>query len=104
MMTHTNAAATKKTYAVSPETAKRALAALQMFGTPEAAAHQMSVTLTAIRPYTDRATERVMELLHRFSRLNDERRTAWLNALAVIAGRTTDRDGYVMTTRVEGGR
>lgn len=73
-----------KNIPVSQETARRVLSLLDMFGTPEHAAHQIRVQLTAISPYTDRGSERALLLLERIARFPDQPKA--LGQLRTIAG------------------
>ena len=72
-------------YKVSPETAKRVLAAIEHWDTPEHAAHQTSIGLVALGHYTDSASERVLTCLNRITRLDDAKRGQWITALAEIS-------------------
>ena len=53
---------------VSPETAARVLDLLDMYETPERAAHELAVGLSAISPYTDRRSTRVRRVLQSLER------------------------------------
>lgn len=69
-------------------TAKKAdeiLGLLDMFGTPEVAAHQCRVQLQAIRPYTSRDLSRSIEILDYLSRFQGDRRVYLITQLATAA-------------------
>ena len=60
--------------------------AIEMFGTPEIALHQTRITLTSIRPYTDRATSKVEDVLLIILRANtDERKQYLINRVRTLA-------------------
>jgi hypothetical protein len=75
-----------KNYTVSKTTAQSALAMLRMFGTLEHAAHQCSVQLTAIQPYTDSHLIAVQSLLRKVAAVSDDaKRERLIGQLAQIA-------------------
>lgn len=81
----------KQTLTVTPETAQRTLGLLDMFGTPEHAAHQINIQLAAIRPYGDRASERVLMVLNKLAGRTDiDRHINALKAIAAQAGHASD--------------
>jgi hypothetical protein len=52
---------------INQSTAREALAWLRTYGTPEHAAHQVTVQLTAIQPYTDGQLVTVRTVLRRIA-------------------------------------
>lgn len=70
---------------ITKETARRTLSLLDMFGTPERAAHEVRVSLTAIHPYSDRASEHTLAVLILLSAAADP--TPCYAQLREIAGR-----------------
>lgn len=71
---------------ISPATATRILGLLNMFETPARAAHEVRVQLTAIRPYSDRASERVLSVLDKMAGWPDlAKATAQLRSIAATA-------------------
>jgi len=71
---------------VSPETARRAIAALLMWETPAHAAYQLEIGLRAVEPYSDRGSERVASVLRALERADTGGKGAeWRAALQRIA-------------------
>lgn len=56
---------------VSTTTARRVLALLDMYETPERAAHELYLGARAIEPYTDQRSERVRGVLLRLARATE---------------------------------
>ena len=56
---------------VTKDTARRVLGLLDMFETPANAARETRIGLAAIRPYSDRASERVLDVLTRLALASD---------------------------------
>lgn len=70
---------------ITPETAREVRKALDLFGAPASAAHQIRVSLAAVRPYRDRGTDATLAVLDRMAALTAAKQAAWHTALAAIA-------------------
>ena len=79
---------------VSQETAKSIVHYLDTLGlTPAQAAHDCSITLRSIEPYTDRRTERLRDAIRRLDSLSPEKLEAWKVGIRQIAAGTFKKNG-----------
>jgi hypothetical protein len=71
---------------VSPETAKRVLSSIKYWGSPGRAAHELAISIEAVRPYTDHKSEAVLQVLRGLEQADDAGKGAqWRADLARIA-------------------
>ena len=83
------------TYQISPKTADRAVRLLAHHGGDiKVAMHDLRIGLESLGGYyTDRGSERVLELLRRLDGLTPERQQTWLTTMAAIAETYQEKAG-----------
>ena len=69
---------------ISPETARSLSHMIQVSGSAAAAAHDIRIGLEAIRPYTDRRSERLLGLLVRMAEQEARNPEAYARNLAFV--------------------